>query len=477
MPRGKSRAAPDSQLHRYRPAIGTIHEIPVFLAVQAGDDLLRSTLAERFGRDVRSALRDRLHRGIERFSLDDAFDVLPAGRAMARGIGLPELNLGEGLLRHLAVRGEIEVDDITRVPETLNGNPVLADPVVGTYLTCLNDNPIGTGDEVAARLNLAALRAGGLDGDGVAIAIVDSGINLDWLEQRLGFRPKLDAAYSWRPPGVNVEPGAYPMGHGTMCAYAALLAAPKGDADRRSGLHRHAGRRIGDRAAAEHRLSGDRTALRILVDRVHGVGRAEVQGARDQQQLGHVSSRRRLSGPASRPLLGQPAARVHAQHLGDLRDRPCRRRLRGRQLRRRMPGRKVPGRTTSTITGANACLDVLTVAGCDLSDERVGYSSQGPGISGMAANKPDVAAYTHFLGSEALGPGKPDKGTSAAGPLVAGCIAALRTRLDPAVVSPAALNEHLRRAARKPLGGDWNKDIGFGIVDPVAAAVDLSLVS
>jgi hypothetical protein len=133
--------------------------------------------------------------------------------------------------------------------------------------------------------------------------------------------------------------------------------------------------------------------------------------------------------------------------------------------------------TTSTITGANACLDVLTVAGCDLSDERVGYSSQGPGISGMAANKPDVAAYTHFLGSEALGPGKPDKGTSAAGPLVAGCIAALRTRLDPAVVSPAALNEHLRRAARKPLGGDWNKDIGFGIVDPVAAAVDLSLVS
>ena len=31
--------------------------------------------------------------------------------------------------------------------------------MVGTYLTCLNDNPIGTGDEVAARLNLAALRA------------------------------------------------------------------------------------------------------------------------------------------------------------------------------------------------------------------------------------------------------------------------------------------------------------------------------
>jgi hypothetical protein len=69
----------------------------------------------------------------------------------------------------------------------------------------------------------------------------------------------------------------------------------------------------------------------------------------------------------------------------------------------------------------------------------------------MAANKPEVAAYTHFLGSEALGTGKLDKGTSAAGPLVAGCIAAIRTRLDPATTSPAALNEHLRRAAERLL--------------------------
>lgn len=27
--------------------------------------------------------------------------------------------------------------------------------------------------------------------------------------------------------GLNVEPGGYPVGHGTMCAYAALMAAPK----------------------------------------------------------------------------------------------------------------------------------------------------------------------------------------------------------------------------------------------------------
>jgi hypothetical protein len=132
--------------------------------------------------------------------------------------------------------------------------------------------------------------------------------------------------------------------------------------------------------------------------------------------------------------------------------------------------------TTATITGANACLDVLTVAGCNVSDERVGYSSQGPGIAGMASHKPDVAAYTHFKGSEALGTGAPDKGTSAAGPLVAGCIAAIRTRFDPAANSPAVLNEHLRHSARKPLGEDWSKDIGHGIIDPAAAAIGLGLL-
>ncbi|HEX8165421.1 MAG TPA: S8 family serine peptidase [Beijerinckiaceae bacterium] len=452
-------------------------KIPVFLAVQTGDDLLRSTLAERFGRDVRSALRDRLHRGIERFSLDDAFDVLPAGRAMARRIGLPEINLGEGLLRHLAVRGEIEVDDIHQVPETLNGNPVLADPVVGTYLTCLNDNPIGTADDVAARLNVAALRAGGLDGDGVAIAIVDTGINLDWLEQKLGFRPKLDTQYSWRPPNVNVEPGAYPVGHGTMCAYAALLAAPKATLiDVPAFIGTPAGGSvIGQRLSIAYQGIAQLSAFWSIAFTASGAPKYKALVISNSWGMYHPSDdfpaghRGRYSDNPQHVFTRSVSAMCAIDHVdvvfaagncgGECPDANCR------------------DVTTSTITGANACGDVLTVAGCNLSDERVGYSSQGPGIAGMAANKPDVAAYTHFLGSEALGPGRPDKGTSAAGPLVVGCIAALRTRLDPAVMSPATLNEHLRRAARKPFGGDWNKDIGFGIVDPVAVAAGLNLVS
>lgn len=83
-----------------------------------------------------------------------------------------------------------------------------------------------------------------------------------------------------------------------------------------------------------------------------------------------------------------------------------------------------------SITGANAHPDVLTLAGCDIHDDRVGYSSQGPAIPGMKRKKPDVTSYTHFLGSKAFGTGTPDSGTSTACPVAAGCVAAVRTRLS-----------------------------------------------
>ena len=127
--------------------------------------------------------------------------------------------------------------------------------------------------------------------------------------------------------------------------------------------------------------------------------------------------------------------------------------------------------------GASAHPDVLCVAGCDTGGLRVGYSSQGPSIAGMFQNKPDLTAYTHFLGSLALGLGSADSGTSAACPVVAGCVAALRTRLPFGTNPPSALNDQLRAAAVQPSGlpAGWNGDYGFGIIDPLAAALSLGL--
>ena len=450
--------------------------IPVFLDVQADDNLLKSVLAGRFGRDARLALREKLQRRFEKFSLDPGFDAIPAGRAMARRIGIPELNLDGGLLHHLAVRGTIEVDDVNDVPESVDGNPVLADPTVGTYLTCLGDNPIGNASDVATKLNVAGLHAGGLDGDGVAIAIVDSGINIAFLEQKLGFRPKLDTAYSWRPPGLNVEPGAYPVGHGTMCAYAALLAAPKAtliDVPAFVGTPA-GGSVIGQRLSIAYQGIAQLSAFWSIAFTPSGAPKYKALVISNSWGMYHpshdfpVGHRGRYSDNPLHVFTRSISAMSRIDEVdivfaagncgGECPDEQCR------------------NVTTATITGANACLDVLTVAGCNLSDERVGYSSQGPGIAGMAPNKPDLAAYTHFKGSEALGAGKPDKGTSAAGPLVAGCIAAIRTQLDPTVSSPTALNERLRQAARRPHGVGWNGDIGHGIIDPVATAVGFGLL-
>jgi subtilisin family serine protease len=120
-----------------------------------------------------------------------------------------------------------------------------------------------------------------------------------------------------------------------------------------------------------------------------------------------------------------------------------------------------------SIHGANSHPDVITVAAVTVDQRRLGYSSQGPG--GLFARKPDLAGYSHFLGSQVEGKGEPDSGTSAASPVVAGVVAALRQRLDPTKVSPASLKSLLQRTANDLGGKGWDRDLGYGLVDAAAA--------
>ena len=78
------------------------------------------------------------------------------GRALARGREALGLDIDDDD-RHLAVRGTIDVEPGDAVPENVDGNAVLADPRVDTYLTFFNDNPnfattadIDSGFDVAA---------------------------------------------------------------------------------------------------------------------------------------------------------------------------------------------------------------------------------------------------------------------------------------------------------------------------------------
>jgi hypothetical protein len=129
------------------------------------------------------------------------------------------------------------------------------------------------------------------------------------------------------------------------------------------------------------------------------------------------------------------------------------------------------------IMGANAYDEVLTLAGCDIHDERVGYSSKGPSIANMPQQKPDLTAYTHFLGSKVSRNFLPDSGTSAACAVAAGCVAALRTRASRKGIRPTALFQALKDSALPvvPTPG-WDPGYGHGIIRPVAAARALGLI-
>jgi len=454
-------------------------KLPVFLEVPTDDNLLQALFIGPFNEALdlyRTRLFDRFSR-TERLVLDRAYWAAPAGRAIAARMHEHRHDLGGGLSRFFTLRGTIEVEDVTSVPERIAGASVLADPRVDTYLTCFDDAAIGNARDVAGKLNTSALHTGGLDGEGVAIAIVDGGINLAFLEQKLGYRPKLDIAYSWQPPGINVLPGEYPVGHGTMCAFAALIAAPKATLiDVPVFVGEPAGGAIiGRRLSLAHQGIAQLSAFWSIAFTPSGARKYKALVINNSWGMFHPSwdfptghSGRYSDNPRhvfTRTLAGMSQIdKVDVVFAAGNCGSEC-------------PDEKCQNVTNATITGANASGHVLTIAGCDVAEERVGYSSQGPGTAGMESNKPDLAGYTHFLGSEALGNGKPDQGTSAACPLVAGCIAALRTRLDPTATDPSRLNTLLRTTARKPGGAAWDANLGHGVIDPVAAATALGLLS
>ena len=134
--------------------------------------------------------------------------------------------------------GFVEAGD--QIPEHFDEKgekyPIYSNPLIGGLLspclpTCGSSKPVGTTQTVRTRLDVPTLQANGLDGTGVGLAIVDSGIYLGRIQRLLGevgapTAVNVGGPYSWRPPGLVTRPFNHRLGHGTMCAYDALIAAP-----------------------------------------------------------------------------------------------------------------------------------------------------------------------------------------------------------------------------------------------------------
>jgi hypothetical protein len=280
--------------------------------------------------------------------------------------------------------------------------------------------------------------------------------------------PAFDAVNSWNGPGATANPGQYPVDHGTMCAYDVLIAAPSAT--------------LVDVPVLANPTAGGSTMAGTLAAAVlahaHLLAKWSVSFALGDlgKYLGLVISNSwGVFDPSWDFPSGHPGRYIdNPRHpfnllVGVLVTSGVDIVFAAGNCSAQCPDGRCAA-TTATITGANAHDDVLTVAGCDTSDQRVGYSSQGPSIAGMPQQKPDVTAYTHFLGSEAFGANSPDSGTSAACPVAAGCIAALRTKESHTNTPPKALIAQIEITARQvaPNAPGWNSEYGHGIIDPIA---------
>lgn len=395
-------------------------------------------------------------------------DYAPVPIRTARQDALARFEEPEGG-RYL-LRGEVNEADLPRIRFDADGRlRVFSDPRIATMTgVCGSDPPIGTTDDVRSLLDVAGLQRRGMTGTGVAIAIVDNGINLPHL-QAMGLMPHLDTRASWTPPSSAGQPGAWPCRHGTMCAYNAALVAP--DA------------KLLDIAAHTHgRFAiGRRRMSVVLSDVIPAFNHLRDLMTLSEDERGFhslvVSNSWGMFNPDWDTIPGATGSyfddprHPFFELLEDLASIGIDLVFAAGNCGPACPdGRCMPLPADAAhrrIGGANAHRDVLCVTGVDIHRRLAGYASHGPGT--LQHEKPDVASYTHFRGSHAFGANQADTGTSAACPLAAGVVAALRSQfpMDPAIQSrsPAALRDYLRKTADNPQQHGWNAEFGYGVLD------------
>lgn len=361
------------------------------------------------------------------------------------------------------VRGEVENEFALRalmlaVEGHDDGVGVFADPQIEPCIVCGGDAPVGNDQNVENLLKVLQLHAKGMDGSDVMVAIVDTGINLAHLKSK-GKTPNFDASKSWTP-NPSITPGNAPVNHGTMCAFDVCIAAPNCT--------------LLDYALLQSTRSGGSRMDGFLSDAIKAFSqlRDMLSAAPEPKPALVVNNSWGMFHPSWDFPPGHPSNYsnnpMHPFNIAveSLEDAGADILFAAGNCGADCPDGRCRGVTNMAIYGANSHPSVLCIAGVDIHKSRVGYSSQGPGR--LDSKKPDLCAYTHFLGSEAFGAGSPDSGTSAACPVAAGVVAAIRSFKSPTDLPPAQLRELLRRTTEDlgATGFDYNH--GFGLINVAA---------
>ncbi len=328
---------------------------------------------------------------------------------------------------------------------------VFADPHIAIFPSPYCDTEaVGNSGKVAKELGVNYLKKTHLTGQGVRIAVMDTGIDAKTIPVSGG----------WAPPGVDYTPGTFERDHGTMVAFDASISAPKAA--------------ILDYALLQTKeetwtgfLSDAVAAYADLLQRLEREpGPLVVNnswGMYNRSEDSPIGSPDNYSANPDHPFnqivgsLVEAGADIFfaAGNCGI----PC-------------PDNRCGVEDTgpgASIHGANSHPDVVTVAAVTVTGRRLGYSSQGPGA--LYHRKPDIAAYSHFDGSHVFP--EPDGGTSAASPVAAGVVAAVRERYSNSKIPPASMKGLVQRTARDLGGKGWDYDFGYGVIDAKALAKTL----
>jgi subtilisin family serine protease len=291
-----------------------------------------------------------------------------------------------------------------------------------------------------------------MDGSNVLVAIVDTGVNLAHLNKK-GKNPNFDATKSWTPVS-GITPGKGDIDHGTMCAFDVCIAAPNCT--------------ILDYALLQSQASGSTVMEGFLSDAVKAFSNLLqflLQAPEPKPALVVNNSWGMYNPTWDFPVGNSGNYSDNPNHpfniiVESLEDAGADILFAAGNCGVECPSSQCAGITNRAIYGANSHPSVLSVAGVTYKKERVGYSSQGPGR--LATEKPDICGYTHFVGS---GVYSEDNGTSAACPVTAGVVAAIRTVYSPAELPPAQLRQLIRRTAEDLGGIGFDYSHGYGVIN------------
>lgn len=331
---------------------------------------------------------------------------------------------------------------------------VYADVEIQPQLICPGSAAVGTHLDVARLLCTSKMQSKGMNGAGVRVAIVDTGINIAYLNAR-GVTPITDAANSWYLPGTGVSFTA-PVDHGTMCAFDVCIAAPRctlldiallrSTASGFAGLLSDAVRAYSHLMTVISRPVRPGANASLVVSNSWGMFHPSWDFP-----VGHPGNySSNPAHPFNRIVASLEAAGADILFAAGNCGPEC-------------PDGRCQNVTNQGIYGANSSPAVLSVAGIAVNLDRVGYSNRGPGR--LTDRKPDITGYTHFRGS---GVYAADGGTSAACPVVAGVVAAVRTARPlsaAASARPAAIRSLVTSSARDIGSAGWDYFYGFGLVD------------